>query len=50
MLGPSSGGLATATELLGAGRTVLVDREPMGAGETSACGTVLAVLALERAA
>jgi len=44
IVGASFGGLAAASQLQGAGRVLLVDREPPGAGETSACGTLLAVL------
>jgi len=44
IIGASFGGLAAASQLQDAGRVLLVDREPPGAGETSACGTLLAVL------
>lgn len=44
VVGASFGGLAAATELAGAGRVLLVDRQPVGDGETSACGTLLRVL------
>lgn len=44
VVGASFAGLAAASQLQGAGRVLLVDREPIGAGETSACGTLLAVL------
>lgn len=44
VVGASFAGLAAAGQLAGAGRVLLVDREPIGAGETSACGTLLAVL------
>jgi flavin-dependent dehydrogenase len=44
IVGGSFAGLAAASQLQGAGRVLLVDREPLGAGETSACGTLLAVL------
>ncbi len=44
IVGASFGGLAAAGQLDGAGRILLVDREPVGVGETSACGTLLAVL------
>ena len=44
IIGASFAGLAAASQLQGAGRVLLVDREPLGAGETSACGTPLAVL------
>ena len=42
--GGSFGGLAAAMELAGAGRVLIVDRKPVGEGETSACGTLLRVL------
>lgn len=44
IVGASFAGLAAATQLQGAGRVLLADREPLGAGETAACGTLLAVL------
>lgn len=44
IVGASFAGLAAATQLRGAGRVLLIDREPLGAGETSGCGTLLAVL------
>ena len=44
IIGASFAGLAAASQLRDAGRVLLVDREPPGAGETSACGTLLAVL------
>lgn len=44
IIGASFAGLAAASQLQGAGRVLLVDREPLGVGETSACGTLLAVL------
>ena len=44
IIGASFAGLAAATQLQGAGRVLLADRQPPGAGETSACGTLLAVL------
>ena len=44
IVGASFAGLAVASQLHGAGRILLVDREPVGTGETSACGTLLAVL------
>lgn len=44
VVGASFAGLAAAGQLQGLGRILLVDREPIGAGETSACGTLLAVL------
>lgn len=44
IVGASFGGLAAASQLQGAGRVLLADREPPGTGETSACGTLLAVL------
>ncbi|MBF6557811.1 MAG: hypothetical protein IVW52_16975 [Acidimicrobiales bacterium] len=44
IVGASFAGLAAAGQLAGAGRVLLVDREPVGIGETSACATPLAVL------
>lgn len=44
VIGASFAGLAAAGQLAGAGRVLLVDRAPPGEGETSACGTLLAVL------
>lgn len=44
VVGASFGGLAAAMELAGAGRVLLIDRQPVGEGETSACGTLLRVL------
>ncbi|MBF6557413.1 MAG: NAD(P)/FAD-dependent oxidoreductase [Acidimicrobiales bacterium] len=44
VVGASFAGLAAASQLDGAGRVLLADREPVGVGETSACGTLLAVL------
>lgn len=44
IIGASFAGLAAASQLQGAGRVLLADRQPPGAGETSACGTLLAVL------
>lgn len=44
IVGASFGGLAAAGQLQGAGSVLLVDRQPVGTGETSACGTLLAVL------
>lgn len=44
IVGSSFAGLAAASQLRGAGRILIADREPPGAGETSACGTLLAVL------
>lgn len=44
IVGASFGGLAAAGQLQGAGSVLLVDREPVGTGETSACGTLPAVL------
>lgn len=42
--GGSFGGLAAAMELARVGRVLIVDRKPVGEGETSACGTLLRVL------
>lgn len=44
VVGASFAGLAAATQLAGSGRILLADREPIGGGQTSACGTPLAVL------
>ncbi len=44
VVGASFAGLAAAGQLVGAGRILIADREPIGAGETSACATPLAVL------
>ena len=44
VVGASFAGLAAAGQLAGAGRVLLVGRTPPGEGETSACGTLLAVL------
>ncbi len=44
VVGASFAGLAAAGQLVGAGRVLLVDREPIGTGQTSACGTLLTVL------
>lgn len=44
VVGASFAGLAAAGQLAGAGRVLLADREPPGTGQTSACGTLLAVL------
>ncbi len=44
VVGASFGGLAAAMGLAGAGRVLLIDRDPVGEGQTSACGTLLRVL------
>ena len=44
IVGASFGGLAAASQLQGAGRILVADRQPVGVGETSASGTLLAVL------
>jgi menaquinone-9 beta-reductase len=44
IVGASFAGLAAATELAGAGRVLLVDRDPIGEGETSACAAPLNIL------
>ncbi|MBI2706568.1 MAG: NAD(P)/FAD-dependent oxidoreductase [Actinobacteria bacterium] len=44
IIGASFGGLAAAAQLQGTGRVLLADRQAPGDGETSACGTLLAVL------
>lgn len=43
VLGASFAGLAVASQLRGH-RVLLIDRKPVGAGQTSACGTILPVL------
>jgi flavin-dependent dehydrogenase len=43
-VGASFAGLAAAGELAGAGRVLVLDRAPVGEGETSACATPLRVL------
>jgi menaquinone-9 beta-reductase len=42
--GASFAGLAAATQLAGRGSVLLIDRKPVGEGETSACATPLPVL------
>lgn len=44
VVGASFGGLAAAMELAGAGRVLIIDRKPIGEGQTSACGTPLGVV------
>ena len=44
VVGASFGGLAAAMELAGSGRVLLIDRSPVGEGQTSACATPLSVL------
>jgi menaquinone-9 beta-reductase len=44
VVGASFGGLAAALALAGAGRVLLIDRTPIGTGQTSACATPLPVL------
>lgn len=44
IVGASFGGLAAALELAGSGRVLLLDRRPVGEGQTSACATPLIVL------
>jgi flavin-dependent dehydrogenase len=44
VVGASFAGLAAASQLAGAGRVLLADHRPVGEGENSACGTLLAVL------
>ena len=44
VVGASFGGLAAAMELAGSGRVLLLDRQPIGEGQTSACATPLPVL------
>jgi digeranylgeranylglycerophospholipid reductase len=42
--GASFGGLAAALALAGAGRVLLIDRDPVGAGQTSACAAPVPLL------
>lgn len=42
--GASFAGLAAATQLAGRGSVLVIDRQPVGEGETSACATPLPVL------
>lgn len=44
VVGASFAGLAAARALRGAGRVLLIDRDPIGANQTSACATPLALL------
>jgi flavin-dependent dehydrogenase len=44
IVGASFAGLAAAVELAGAGRVLLVDRDPVGEGQTSACAAPLNML------
>jgi flavin-dependent dehydrogenase len=44
IVGASFAGLAAAVELAGSGRVLLIDRDPIGAGQTSACATPLVLL------
>jgi flavin-dependent dehydrogenase len=44
VVGGSFAGLAAAMELAGHGRILLIDKDPIGAHQTSACATPLAVL------
>jgi flavin-dependent dehydrogenase len=44
IVGASFAGLAAATQLAGRGRVLLIDKQPVGEGETSACATPLPVL------
>ena len=44
VVGASFGGLAAAGALAGAGRVLLIDRQPIGAGQTSACAAPLPLL------
>jgi flavin-dependent dehydrogenase len=44
VVGASFAGLAAATELAGAGRVLLIDKDEVGEGQTSACATPVAVL------
>jgi len=44
VVGASFGGLAVAQALAGSGRVLLIDRQPIGAGQTSACAAPLPLL------
>ena len=44
VVGASFGGLAAARALAGSGRVLLIDRQPIGAGQTSACAAPLPLL------
>jgi len=44
VVGASFGGLAAAQALRGSGRVLLIDRQPVGAGQTSACAAPLPLL------
>ena len=44
VVGASFAGLAAARALAGAGRVLLIDRQPIGAGQTSACAAPLPLL------
>jgi len=44
VVGASFGGLAAAQALAGSGRVLLIDRQPIGAGQTSACAAPLPLL------
>ncbi|MFZ0215923.1 MAG: FAD-binding protein, partial [Candidatus Dormiibacterota bacterium] len=44
VVGASFAGLAAAMELRGHGRVLVLDKDPVGEHQTSACGTPLAVL------
>ena len=44
VVGASFGGLAAARALAGSGRMLLIDRQPIGAGQTSACAAPLPLL------
>lgn len=44
VVGASFGGLAVALQVAGAARVLLIDRDPPGEGQTSACATPLPVL------
>src|ERR1700704_1042679 len=44
VVGASFAGLAAALELAGTRRVLVIDRDPVGAGQTSACATPLVLL------
>jgi 2-polyprenyl-6-methoxyphenol hydroxylase-like FAD-dependent oxidoreductase len=44
VVGASFAGLAAALELVGTRRVLVIDRDPVGEGQTSACATPLVLL------
>src|SRR5690348_11552083 len=44
VVGASFAGLAAARALTGSGRVLLIDRQPIGAGQTSACAAPMPLL------